>query len=296
MATAKTSALRPGGQLAHGEDLRKALRCQEGHQERLLRVQPVLRLVEDHGMGPIYDLRRLLHPARGGQAVHEDAIGLGKLHQLGVHLERHKHLLSRLLLILGNAVAHPAVAVDDVYVHDRLLGGLEDLDLGAGLGLQRLDLDPDLILDFPSASKVQVVAHESRGAHEVVCHIVLEIAEVGHGNALPATLVLDDCQQVRQHLHGVRVVVERVDDGDRGHLGQCADGVAAQDPRRDALAHARKHAASVLDALFHSQGRVADGVEYRVPSELVHPHLQRDARAQGGLLEEGQEGVALQRL
>mmetsp|Transcript_11801 Transcript_11801/g.26923 ORF Transcript_11801/g.26923 Transcript_11801/m.26923 type:complete len:332 (+) Transcript_11801:108-1103(+) len=245
-------------QLAHGHDLGEALGREQEHQHRLLRMKPVLCLIEDNGLRAIDDLRSLLHAAGGRQAVHEDAVWLGKLHEFSIHLKGHEELLPRLLLILRDAVAHPAVAVDDIHVSHSLLGRLEDCDLTTRRLRQLLHLSPDLVLDLAGACKVQVVPHQRGRAHQVVGHVVLEVPEVCHGHALPGPLVLDDGQQVREHLHGMGVVVQRVDHWDRRDVSECPDGSAGLNARGNALAHPGQDPASVLNALLHAQGRVTD--------------------------------------
>ena len=47
------------------------LLADELDEERLLRVEPVLRLVEDDGLGPVDDVGGLLLAADGREAVHE---------------------------------------------------------------------------------------------------------------------------------------------------------------------------------------------------------------------------------
>mmetsp|Transcript_91214 Transcript_91214/g.295029 ORF Transcript_91214/g.295029 Transcript_91214/m.295029 type:complete len:244 (-) Transcript_91214:394-1125(-) len=243
-------------------------------------MKPVLRLVKHDGLWAINDLRGLFHAPGGRQTVHERAVGLCELHQLGSHLERHEQLLSRFLLVLGDAITHPAIAIDGVHASHGLLRRLEDLHLAPRLLLELADLLPDLLLDAAGPRKVQGEAHQRRGAHEVVRHVVLEVAKVCHLQPLPSALVLYDGEEVRKHLHGMPVIVECIDDGDRGDLCERPDRVPAEHPRGDALAHPREHPAGVLHALLHTQGGVTDGVENCVPPQLVHAHLQGHARAQ----------------
>mmetsp|Transcript_137218 Transcript_137218/g.382766 ORF Transcript_137218/g.382766 Transcript_137218/m.382766 type:complete len:244 (-) Transcript_137218:366-1097(-) len=243
-------------------------------------MESILCLVKDDRLRTIDDFCSLFHAPCGGQAIHKDAVRLGMLHQFRVHLEGHEELLSGLLFLLRYAIAHPAIAIDDVHPGHCLLRCLELLDLAARLVLQLLDLLPNLGLDVACTRHVHVEAHERPGAHQVVGHVVLEVPEVCQGQPLPGALVLDYSLQVREHLHGVPVVVERVDDGDGGHLREGTDCVAAPDTGRDALAHAREHSPGVLNALFHSQRRVADGVKDGITTKLVHPNLQRHARPQ----------------
>jgi hypothetical protein len=51
------------------------LLTQQPHQQRLLRVQAVLRLVPDHALRAVDDLGIHLVAAVGGQAVDEDRVG-----------------------------------------------------------------------------------------------------------------------------------------------------------------------------------------------------------------------------
>mmetsp|Transcript_92525 Transcript_92525/g.238873 ORF Transcript_92525/g.238873 Transcript_92525/m.238873 type:complete len:347 (-) Transcript_92525:161-1201(-) len=277
-------------------DVSKAPRRHEVDQHRLLRVQPVLSLIEDHGLRAVNDLSSLLHAPGRGQAVHEDAVLLGLGEKGLVHLEWHEHILARLLLFLGDAVAHPAVAVDDIDILDCLLSRLAHLNLGASLVRHLLDLLPDRGLNLASTRHVQVVANKGSSPHQIIGDIVLQVAKVSHREALALPLVLDDREQISKHLHRVAVVIQRVHHRDRGDGRKGAHSLPAHDAGSDALHHARKDPARVLDALLLAQGAVTDGVEEHLAAKLVHANLQGHACAKGWLLEEGQQGVALEHL
>src|SRR5438132_1465608 len=64
---------------------------QEPEQQGLLRVETILRLVPHHRMGAVDDLVGDLLPAVGGQAVHDDRVGLGPVHSGLVQLEALEH-------------------------------------------------------------------------------------------------------------------------------------------------------------------------------------------------------------
>ena len=51
-------------------------------------MEPVFRLVEDHGLLSVDHLVGDLFTAMGGQAVHEERVRLGVAHEVGVHLVR----------------------------------------------------------------------------------------------------------------------------------------------------------------------------------------------------------------
>ena len=58
------------------------LRSQAPGQDALLGVQAVLGLVEDDRLRPVHDLVRDLLAAMGRQAMHEDGVPLGRVHEL----------------------------------------------------------------------------------------------------------------------------------------------------------------------------------------------------------------------
>src|SRR2546427_1119031 len=67
---------------------------EEPGQDRLLRMQTVLRLIEDDGLGPVDHLVRDLQSTLGRQAMHHDRNLLRGLDECGVDLEQAQHLLA----------------------------------------------------------------------------------------------------------------------------------------------------------------------------------------------------------
>jgi hypothetical protein len=72
--------LSPGSMVSVGERHAPCLRCrlpEQQFEERLLGVQPILRLVPDDGLGTIHDLVRDLEPAMRRKVVKDEGPGLG---------------------------------------------------------------------------------------------------------------------------------------------------------------------------------------------------------------------------
>src|SRR3990172_2827467 len=79
-------------------------------QRSLLRVQPVLRLVEHHRLRPFHHFRRHLLAAVGRQVVHEDRVRLRQRHHRRVYLIPLKRLAPRRAFLLPSH-ARPHVRV-----------------------------------------------------------------------------------------------------------------------------------------------------------------------------------------
>src|SRR5580704_17812481 len=103
---------------------------QAPRQNPLLRVQPVLGLVEHHRLRAVDHLVGDLFAAMGRQAVHEDGAGLGACHQPRIDLIA----LEQVMAPRAVAVAHgdPGTGDDAVGALDGFLRVGADVDLGAG--------------------------------------------------------------------------------------------------------------------------------------------------------------------
>ncbi len=95
-------------------------------ENALLGVQAVLRLVEHHRLRPVDDLVGHLLAPVGGQAVHEQRVGLGAGHQPVIDL-------------VGLQQVVPARAVAVAHRHP----GVGDDAVGAFHGLVRIGADAD---------------------------------------------------------------------------------------------------------------------------------------------------------
>src|SRR3990167_9349922 len=94
---------------------------QEVQDDALLRVEPVLRLIEHHALRPVEDRIRDLLPAMRRQAVHDERLPTGEAEQRVVDLVALEGLLPPLALgLLPHA--DPDIGVDDVGALDGLPG------------------------------------------------------------------------------------------------------------------------------------------------------------------------------
>mmetsp|Transcript_4411 Transcript_4411/g.13916 ORF Transcript_4411/g.13916 Transcript_4411/m.13916 type:complete len:351 (+) Transcript_4411:67-1119(+) len=274
----------------------------EFDEEGFLGVESIFRLIKHNRLRPVDDLRSLLLAAHGGQAVHEHRRLVGELHETRGDLERHQSGEPLGLCVAGDAVRHPRVAVDRVDARDGLFSRAADLHAACA---ELLALLEDAILDGEVGAgrprDAAVDAHDRARSHEVVGDVVLAVSHkrefqpsVDQGQRVAAELVLRERLQVGEHLHGVRRVVQSVDDGHRRVLRKPRNLRARPDARRHGIDHAREHGARVFISLLFAQRRVAGHVRDRVAPELSHAHLQRDARAQARLLEEHEQRLLLQ--
>ena len=104
---------------SNGAALMRPAAPQAPGQDALLRVQPVLGLVEDHGLRSVHDLVRDLLAAMGGQAMHEDRVLVGHAHQRAVDLIGLQQVVAAALVLVAHG--DPAIGDDGV----GALGGLE---------------------------------------------------------------------------------------------------------------------------------------------------------------------------
>jgi hypothetical protein len=132
-----------------------------------------------------------------------------------------------------------------------------------------------------------------------VRHVVGAVAEVGQpqpGQGRRAAPALGQGLQVGQHLAGVEVVGQRVDDrhrGGGGHRGQPLLGEGAPHHRVDV---AGQHHPGVLQGLLPPQLGAAPVDDDGVPAELGDAHLEGEPGAGGVLLEDHRHPArALQR-
>src|SRR5437870_3512349 len=84
----------------------------QSQQDRLLRVETILRLGENDAPGAVDDVGVELVAAPRGKAMHEDRHGLGVSHELRRHLERLQDLMPQLPALRRDVVAHPGIRVD----------------------------------------------------------------------------------------------------------------------------------------------------------------------------------------
>jgi len=276
--------------------LLKATGVEKEEHESLAGVETVLSLVEDDGVRTIDNLSGLLVATHGREAVHEDDIGLGVREKLGGDLEGHEDLLTGLLLILGDTVAHPAVGVDDIDAIDGLDGGLADKNLTAR-GLAELlallkNFGLDIVALTSGTSNTHLVAHDSGSTHEIVGHIVVEITAVGHLETLEAVLaVLLDSHHISEHLKRVSKVIKSVDNRDGGVVSKLSNVSPLVNTSHDDVGHTAENLAGIAEGFLHTKRGISDGIEDSVATHLGHASLEGNTSTERRLLEEHKKSL-----
>src|SRR6266702_1492473 len=252
----------------------------------LLGVQPVLRLVEDRRLLPLeHRLRDLLAPVRR-QAVQGDGLGIGRRHERLVDDEAGEALpaLGGLGLLPH---ARPDVGVHDVRASGRLARRAHHPRPATGARHER-----QVGIVAGGASQTQREAEQDARLQPGVGHVVA-VTHPGHLEpAAPERVraeALGDGEEVGEELAGVGRVGERVHHrhgGARRHLLQLLVLEGADHERVEVT---RQDAGGVLDRLPAPELRVLRREHDAMCAELVRAHLERDAGARGGLLEDEPE-------
>src|SRR5881296_3824877 len=174
---------------------------EEPGQDRLLRMQTVLGLIEYDRLGPVDHLLGDLESSMGRKAVHHDRVLLRVVEEGGVDLVQAEHLLALLLLFL---LAHrnPDVRVDDVgalHGSDRIV---DDSNRGSALfrdgacGAEELGVG----LVAARASRRHGHADDRRPEEQRIADVV-PVPDIGQLQLLErAAFVLEDREQVRDDL------------------------------------------------------------------------------------------------
>src|SRR5882672_6047569 len=254
-------------------------------EQRLLRVQAVLRLVPHHALRAVDHLGRHLFAAMRRQAVHEESVLLRRAHHVGVDLPVVERAPA--LLVLG-LEAHRG---PDVGRHQ----------VGAARGLHRVGeglavLVELFLLDLVArrGRDVQPEVEQRRRLQPAVADVV-RVADPGHGLAADRAAVLDEGEDVAEDLARVVLVGQAVDHRHARVPCEPVEDVLLEGAHHDDVAHARDHLRHVLHRLAATELRVARGEEDRGAAELVEAGLEREPRARRLLLEDHRQGAVLQR-
>ena len=111
---------------------------------------------------------------------------------------------------------------------------------------------------------------------EGVEHVV-SVADKAHFESLELAPEFADSHEVGEHLTGVAVVGEAVDDGDRAVLGERLDLALGEGADHDCVDKARKHARGVFNRFAPADLQVVGAEEKRIAAELGHADLERNA-------------------
>ena len=152
--------------------------------ERLLRVQPVLRLIIHHGLGRIDNLVRNLLAAVSRKAVHKQGPGVSNRHQVLGHTVRRKDLVPQ---VRGEFLAHagPNIRIDRVCPRHRLNRIMESLDGRAGLSREGARRFQHLRLGFVTRRRRDANRRSELCSqnHQRVAHVVA-VADEGQLQSL----------------------------------------------------------------------------------------------------------------
>ena len=103
------------------------------YEKGLLGVEAIFGLVEDDRSGTVDDVVGDFLAAVRGQAVHEDGVVTGRIHEVGVHLIWAEGLEAGFELVFESH-ADPGIGVDGVGAADCFSRIADDLDGGRSVG------------------------------------------------------------------------------------------------------------------------------------------------------------------
>ena len=102
-------------------------------------------------------------------------------------------------------------------------------------------------------------------------------------------------QDVGHHLAGMRLFGQAVDDGHGRVARQLLHRLMIEDADHDRVDIAREHARGVGDALAAAELHFGAGEHDRLAAEFAHRHVEGDARARRGAIEDHRQRLARQR-
>src|SRR6266850_755485 len=239
-------------------------------------MQPVLGLVPHDRLRAVDHLGGDFLAAMRRQAMHEQRVLLRRAHHLGVDLPG-LEIAPALLVFRLEAHRGPDVGGDQVGAPNCFHGVGESLAVFGGSF--RFDFIPGRRRD------VQLEIEQRRGLQPGIADVV-GVADPGHRRAADWPAVVDVGVNVGQDLAGVVLVGEPVDHRHARVPREALEDVLLEGADHDYVAHARYDLRGVLHRLAAPELRIARAEEDRGAAELVHPGLERKARARRLLLED----------
>src|SRR5215211_3818812 len=251
----------------------------------------VLGLIEDPALRTVYNSCRNFLAAVGREAVEEDGVVGGKAHEFFVHLVGSEPVFSLLCLVLL-AHAGPHVGVDDPRAGCGFLGifgqGRGGTKFFGQLHHVRIWSVPFKVGDGQFRSGQ--AAADSEGVGDVVA-----VADVGDPDAFQPSELFAHREEIREGLAGMMLIGEAIYDGCLGGVGELLDLLVVEGADHDGVYVAGEDAAGVRGGLALAHLYLLRAQGEGVSAELVHPDLEGDAGAVGGLLEDHRERPAAQR-
>ncbi len=226
-----------------------------------------------------------------GEAVKEDRVRFGPLHEAGVDRVAGKRLLALGLLLL---LPHrsPDIGVDHRRAVHRLARIADDEHFRlATCARDQLRLR---IVAF-RAGDGERETETVRGVDPRVRHVVA-IPDPGDAASIPPAKVLPHREQIGEHLAGVQQIRQPVDHRHRGVTSELDDLVVRKGADHDPIHVARQHAGGIRDRLTTPELNVARREKERVPAELPRADLERHARPGGGFHEDHPQRLTRERL
>ena len=250
-------------------------------------MQPVLRLVPHHRLGPIDNRVGDLLAAVGRKAVQEERIRGGPRHQGVVDLEGGEEGAAALLLLLLTH-AGPDVRGNQVGALGRLQRIAKHRAAVRG-GSQQIRVrlvalrTGDMQLEVQEPGRLQIgLAH------------IVAVADPGHPTTADVPAVLVVGLKVGEHLARMQAVGQSVNHRHRRMGGEALHDLMTEGADHDRVHHAREDPGIVLDGLPAPELGVPWREEQGMAAKLHHAGLERDPGPGGRLLEDHGQGTVAQ--
>ncbi len=211
-------------------------------------------------------------------------------HQLAIDLVGREQVVAPALVLVAHR--HPAVGDHGRRAFDRGRRVLAQDELGARVARR---LQPQLRrMQFARTGDVEVEI-EARGRVNPGGEHVVVIAGPGDLATANRTPLLLEGEQVGQHLAGMRLFGEAVDDRNGGAGRHLPHVVLTQDSDDDPLDVARQHPGCVGDGFAAAELHFGAGQHDRLAAELAHADVERHAGAGRGPVKNHRQSLAGQR-
>ena len=226
--------------------------------------------------------------------MHEDGVTLGQRKQIGVDRVAGKGLGARFLFVLL-AHACPCISIYNIGIFHNRFRIICEHEFTAVFCSDALGVGHDLRIRLVSVrrSDADVEAALEHADRQRMGHVVAvaNVAEIKPGKA---AFLFFDGDEVGDDLRWVVGVGEAVDHRHVGIFGESLHLSLLVGADEDAVDVARQHARRVLHRLAATDLQIAGAQEKRLPAQLIHPHLEGNARARRGFLEDHRQGFSLE--